>query len=164
MMDKRSESVPRWMGSLPFAPQNKRPVVITPDMEVTTIYGVEPHQAMVVKFISTDKITMGTLTIQPGQWFEPPGIHPADESYFILAGTATILEPSTGNAFQASTGEAFLVPRGIWHQVFNFGQEDVAILSVSAPVQYTAESVRQLESQSVAPRFLLPGASEGGDK
>jgi mannose-6-phosphate isomerase-like protein (cupin superfamily) len=145
------------MGRLPFPPESKRPVVITPDMEVTTIYGVEPHQILVQKFVSTDKITMGVFIVQPGQWFEPPGIHPADEFYYILAGTATVLEPSTGNTFQVCQGETFFIPKGTWHQVFNFEDRDVKILSTSAPVQYTADSLQSEMAPSVTPRFFLPG-------
>ena len=130
---KNRPALPDWVGNLPFSPDKKRPAIIKPDMEVSTIYGNPPHQIRVQKYISTDKLTCGDFVVPVGGYFDPPDIHPGDEFYYLLEGTATVFNPKTGAAYQVKKDEGFLIPGGVWHQVFNFGEENVKILGTIAP-------------------------------
>ena len=98
-------TMPAWVGNLPFPPGEKRPVVITREMEISTVYGGPPHQIRVQKYVSTDLITFGDFEVKPGDYFSPPDVHPGCELYYLLGGTATVLNPQTGRAFQVKKGE-----------------------------------------------------------
>src|SRR3990172_5979879 len=96
--------VPSWMGNFPFPPDRKKPVVITKDIESKAIYlyGKPPGQIKVQKYVSTDKITVGDFTLLPGDSFEPPGIHPGPEFYYVLSGQVSPFNPETGETYIVS--------------------------------------------------------------
>ncbi|MCL5985620.1 MAG: cupin domain-containing protein [Actinobacteria bacterium] len=132
MSDKSKDSsgIPSWMGNHPFPPDKKRPVLINKKDEVITVYGsgkekISPHIA-----ISTDKILISTWHVPPGQTFQPPDIHSGDEPYYVLKGTATVVNPETGQVVEANEGDAVLIPAKCWHQVYNFTEEDLIIVAI----------------------------------
>ncbi|MEK6646622.1 MAG: cupin domain-containing protein [Candidatus Firestonebacteria bacterium] len=126
-------SVPNWMGRHPFSPEEKKVTVITSDKEVTTIYGVEGHQVSSQIYISTDKVNLSDFVIPAGNYFDPPDIHSGVECYYVLQGKAMMLHPETGRTYQIVKGDAFLIPVGVWHQGYNFTNENVKILCGIAP-------------------------------
>ena len=138
---QKKRYIPSWVGNLPFKPDNKKPAIITRDMEISTIYGAMPHEIRVQKYVSTNRITYGDFEVPAGGFFAPADCHPGNECYTLLEGTATVLNPETGEAFQVQEGEAFLIEAGVWHQVFNFGEKNVKILGTIAPSIWSADQM-----------------------
>jgi len=161
---KRKEAkkpfLPEWVGRLPFEPDKKRPAIIRPDMEVSTIYGNPPHQIAVHKYVSTDKLTCGDFIVPPGGYFAPPDIHPGDEFYYLLEGTATIFNPQTAEVYQVKEGEGFFIPGGVWHQVFNFGDKRVKILGTIAPAIWSEKDMGSEIEYLDKPRFYKPDTTK----
>lgn len=150
--------IPEWVGRLPFAPDRKKPVVIRPHMEVSTIYGNIPGQIAVHKYVSTDKLTCGDFIVLSGGYFDPPDIHPGDEFYYILQGISTVFNPQTGEVYQVKEGEGFLIPGGVWHQVFNFGDINVKILGSIAPAIWSKEDRGSEIEYLDKSKFYKPGS------
>ena len=121
---------PAWAGNHPFPPDKKRPVLITSDKEVTTIYGTGRDRISPRIFISTDKILLSEWIVPPGGTFSPPDIHSGDEPYYVRKGVATIVNPETGQTLEVPEGDAVLIPAKSWHQVYNFTEQDVDIIAI----------------------------------
>jgi len=90
-------------------------------------------------YISTDEITLSDYWICPGAKFSPPDIHTGDEFYYVRKGTLTLTNPDTGKTYEIKKDEAFLIPKNIWHQGFNFGNENVQVLTIIAPSLWSTE-------------------------
>jgi len=73
--EKKVTSIPEWIGKYPFSPEEKKPVTITKNMELSTLYGFQGTQVESQIFVSTDKITFSDWTLPPGARIEPPGLH-----------------------------------------------------------------------------------------
>ena len=84
-------------------------------------------------YLSTDKITVCSMEIGPGGFFNPPDYHPGDEAYFVLDGTITQFNPETGGCIEVKEGEALLIPKGTLHSAYNFTDKIVKVLAVIAP-------------------------------
>lgn len=133
--------IPVWQGRFPFPPESKVPCKISYINQISTIYGKPPHQNIVNKYASTDKITVGDFIVNTGGYFEPPGYHAGDEVYYIKQGTATVTNPETGETYMAETGDGFIVSQNTWHQVFNYEKEDLIILTAHAPTLYSEDDM-----------------------
>lgn len=136
---KDKVSVPAWLGNHPFPPEKKKPVLIRTEDEISTIYGLPHHQVSSQVYVSTDKLTFSDFTVPPGNYFLPPDIHVGDEIYYVLKGTATCFCPDTGTTFEANEGDGIYIPKGAWHQVFNFTHKEVTIICVIAPQNWSAD-------------------------
>jgi mannose-6-phosphate isomerase-like protein (cupin superfamily) len=145
--------MPPWVGNLPFPRGQKRPAVITREMEISTVYGNPPHQIRVQKYISTDRITFGDFEVKPGDCFDPPDIHPGCEFYYLLGGVATVLNPHSGMAYQVRQGEGFLIAPNTWHQVHNFTDQNVAIMGVIAPAIWSEDELGSEIEYLEEPRY-----------
>lgn len=84
-------------------------------------------------YLSTGHITVCSMEIGPGGFFNPPDYHPGDEAYFVLEGTITQFNPATGSCIEVKEGEALLIPKGTLHSAYNFGEKTVKVLAVIAP-------------------------------
>lgn len=84
-------------------------------------------------YLSTDHITVCSMEIGPGGFFNPPDYHPGDETYFVLEGTITQFNPETGACIEVKAGEALIIPKGTLHSAYNFGEKTVKVLAVIAP-------------------------------
>jgi len=157
MSKTTKKTMPDWVGNLPFSPDQKKPAIIKPEMEVSTIYGNPPHEIRVQKYVSTDKLTCGDFQVAVGGCFDPPDVHPGDEFYYLKKGTATVFNPKTGEVYHVKSGEGFLIPGGVWHQVYNFGDENVTILGTIAPAIWSDDDrgseIKYLEKA----KTYLPG-------
>ena len=153
------KKLPDWVGRLPFLPENKIPAIIRPEMEVSTIYGTGKQRIRVQKYVSTDKITCGDFQVPPGGFFDPPDVHPGDEFYYLFQGTAVVFNPQTGETHTVNEKEGFLIPGGVWHQVYNFSETNVTILGTIAPAIWSEEDsgseIEYLEKSN----FYTPGES-----
>jgi len=137
---KKPSSIPEWMGKYPCPPDRKRPTVIRKENAVSLIYGRGDHLDSTPMYISTDKIYLGEYTVPPGEYFEPPDVHAGDECYFCLEGTAIIFDPVHGDAIEMNPGDGLLIPKGTWHQGFNFGDKNFRIVAVIAPKAWDDEA------------------------
>ncbi len=84
-------------------------------------------------YLSTPNLTVCSMEIGPGGFFNPPDYHPGDEAYFVLEGTITQFNPETGAAIEVKENEALLIPKGALHSAYNFGDNKVKVLAVIAP-------------------------------
>lgn len=84
-------------------------------------------------YVSTDQMTVCSMEIGPGGFFNPPDYHPGDEAYFVLEGVITQFNPATGQCIEVKEGEALLIPKETLHSAYNFGDKMVKILAVIAP-------------------------------
>ena len=84
-------------------------------------------------YLSTPNLTVCSMEIGPGGFFNPPDYHPGDEAYFVLEGTITPFNPETGAAIEVKEDEALLIPKGALHSAYNFGDKKVKVLAVIAP-------------------------------
>lgn len=84
-------------------------------------------------FLSTDNLTITTMDIGPGGFFDPPDYHPGDEMYYVLKGTITQYNPELGQVIRVKAGESLLIPKGGAHVAYNFEEESLRIMAVIAP-------------------------------
>lgn len=84
-------------------------------------------------YYSSDTMTVCSMEIGPGGFFNPPDYHPGDEAYFVVEGTITQFNPETGSCIEVKTGEALLIPKGTLHSAYNFGEKKVKVIAVIAP-------------------------------
>jgi len=132
--EPKSPSIPSWIGRHPFPPEGKKFVVITKDMELSTLYGFEGTQVECKRFVSTDKLTLSRWTLPPGTRYEPAGQHNfGDELYYILEGQPVGFNPETGDTYQLQAGDALYIPQGTRHQMFNFTSKVAVAIGVVAP-------------------------------
>lgn len=131
--NRGQSSMPYWLGRHPFEPADKRPVHLGRGGTIPRIVGKGSHRIGTHLYLSTDRITCTDFCVQPGEYFEPPDIHSGDEVYFVLEGTATVLNPETGEVLRVEQGESLLIPKGTWHQTYNFGNRQLVIACTFAP-------------------------------
>lgn len=140
--ERKATSIPTWIGKYPFSPKEKKPVSITKDMELSTLYGFEGTQVESQIFVSTDKITFSDWTLPPGARIEPPGLHNyGDELYYFLEGDPIAFNPEEGEVYQLHAGDALLIPQGTRHQIFNFTHKKIHALSVVAPRVWVEDAI-----------------------
>lgn len=123
------------MGRLPYPPEELKPKHIRKEEYIDSIYPpAAPEFADLTRFIvSTDKIFIGTYQLAPGGSFNPPDLHPGDETYYVLDGTLTQQNAVNGQVIRAYKGESIWMPREAWHKAFNFEDEILRILFAIAP-------------------------------
>lgn len=123
------------MGRLPFPPEKKVPKHIRKEEYIDSIYPpAAPEFSDLTRFIvSTDKLLLGTYQLAPGGSFNPPDLHPGDETYYVLNGTLTQQNAVSGQVIRAYEGESIWMPREAWHKAFNFEDEILRILFLIAP-------------------------------
>ena len=122
----------------PFPPEEKKPVVVTPDKTIVEIFPPDkPYTGNIVwVWVSTDKITVASWQLSPGAFFSPPDAHAGDEVYYVLDGDLTVLCPETGSVKELHKGEALLIPKDSYHQGFNFTNRPVTTLACIAPLMW----------------------------
>jgi mannose-6-phosphate isomerase-like protein (cupin superfamily) len=84
-------------------------------------------------FFSGERLTVCTMDIGPGGFFNPPDYHPGDEAYFVTEGTINQYNPATGQMIEVIAGEALLIPKGALHSAYNFGDSKLRVIAVIAP-------------------------------
>jgi cupin superfamily acireductone dioxygenase involved in methionine salvage len=110
--DTKKSSMPEWMGNWPFREgEVKRPVVITREKELSTLYGYEGHQ-----------------------------VCSGDEIYYVTQGDPTAFNAEMGEVFQMHQGDALLIPRGTRHQIANFTEKIVKIIATNAPKTWVEDA------------------------
>ena len=136
MTDEKS-SIPPWAGRLPFEPDKKKPHKFRVEDCLTRLYGKNNHKVLTGTYLSTDKLSCSSFRILPGCYFEPYDIHGGDEIYYLAAGSGTVLNPLTGRTYRFEAGEFMWIPQGVWHQFYNFGNEEACIVTAFAPKMWS---------------------------
>lgn len=128
-------NVADYFGKYPCEPGKRKPVHITREKMITYIYTPErPHDSdLNWMFATTEKMFCGAYQLAPGSSFDPTDVHAGDEYYYILEGTFTMLNPSTGEVWEVKKGEAINLPKGAPHKAYNFGTEYAKVLYVIVP-------------------------------
>ena len=129
----RPGTQPEWAGRRPVEPGEKRPMLLTRETSIPRAYGTPPHQIATWLHVSTDKLACTEFSVLPGEHFSPPDIHTGDEVYYMAEGTATVLNPETGEVHTVAEGDVLLIPKGTWHQTFNFTDKKITVLCSFAP-------------------------------
>lgn len=137
-------------GRFPFSsPEEKKPLLLTKKDALSRTYGEPAHQIASYTYLSTNRIHISQFSVLPGQYFVPAGIHGGDESYFMLEGELTILNPEIGSMCTAKKGDVVLIPKGSMHQPYNFSNGTGTLLCAIAPhVKYDEEDEKVIEQDT----------------
>lgn len=138
-------SFPEWAGRYPFEPDKKRPMVLSRQTAIPRIYGYAQHRIATYLHISTDRISCAEFSVSPGEYFEPPDIHSGDEVYYMLEGTATVLNPETGQVYTVEQGDFFYISKGTWHQTYNYTVKTITIICSFAPRMWPEDAELAIE-------------------
>ena len=152
--EKKASEIPAWMGNHPFTPDKKRPMLITREQELSTIYGVGSNRVAPRIYVSTDRILMSDFKVPPGGHFDPPDIHVADEPYYILKGTVNLVNPETGETIEVKAGDAAWIPAGGWHVAYNFGEEEAIVIAIIAGKVWSEDAMGSAIEFKDEPQYL----------
>jgi mannose-6-phosphate isomerase-like protein (cupin superfamily) len=135
MEENAMVEISNYFGRYPCEPNEKKPVHITREKMILYIYTPEkPHMSdLNWLFATTEVMFSGAYLLAPGSSFDPPDVHDGDEYYYVLSGTFTMLNPSTGHVTEIHKGEAINLPRGALHKAYNFGTEAAKVIYLIAP-------------------------------
>ena len=141
-MSENKKEMPEWLKSYPFPPGKKEPMLRKFEDGLQLVYGKNGKifDYTPIHFI-TDRLVLGEYTVPPGEYFEPPDVHPGDECYYCLEGSAVIFDPLHGDALEMNPGDGLLIPKGTWHVGFNFGNVNFRLLAVLAPKIWSEEEM-----------------------
>ncbi len=120
------------MGKLPFPPDKKKPVVINKQNTEEVAFGEEDQPIRIAVFADTNRLYFSEYSVKPGGWFKPPDIHAGDGVYYCLERNPTLFDPVNGDVIEMEEGDALLIPKGVWHQAFNFGDKNFRLITVIA--------------------------------
>lgn len=124
-------------GNHPFTPDGKKDEVIFLDSS-NIGYFLYPDEGLDYSdvnnvFFSGERLTVCTMDIGPGGFFNPPDYHPGDEAYFVAEGVDSQYNPATGQLIQVKQDEALLIPKGVLHSAYNFEGVRLRTIAVIAP-------------------------------
>lgn len=98
---------------------------------VTSPTGEIIHELMGTAAGGTQQHSLAQITLPPGRG-AARHYHPvAEESYYILAGAATVT--LDGETIRMNPGDAVAIPAGSIHEIHNTGEADLVFLAVCAP-------------------------------
>ncbi len=117
-------------------PRNKV-VHITRDLVAPFIYptpelGMDYSDISYI-YVSTEEFTASWYTVAPGSFFSPADYHAGDEVYIVLDGTLTMLNTEVGQVVNVNKGEGLLMPKGVSHIGYNFGDIKTKTAAFLAP-------------------------------
>jgi mannose-6-phosphate isomerase-like protein (cupin superfamily) len=85
------------------------------------------------------KHSLALVTIPPGKASQLHYHHTAEETYYVLRGTARLV--IDGQESQLLPGQACLIQPPEQHQIFNSGQDDLEFIAVCTPPWTPEDSV-----------------------
>lgn len=133
---KERPSIPDWAGRYPFEPDQKKPCLLKRESALPRLFGKGTHKVPTYLYVSTDRITSTEFHVPPGEYFEPCDIHGGEEVYYVHRGRAVVLDPQIGRTYVVSQGSLFYIPRLMWHQTYNFSDEELVIIPFFAPIMW----------------------------
>src|SRR3954462_12577168 len=112
------------------------------DRGVADRLSLSPHQEMIVRSVS-DAALEGEARYQPGSQKPPVHLHPEQDEHFeVLAGEVTALVDGAERTYAA--GDAFDIPRGTPHTMWNGGDDEARVIWRTAPALDTLGWFRAL--------------------
>ncbi len=156
--NKKPAAVPKYIFNFPFSPGEKKPARITRAESAQHLYGFEGTWNEVYTFVSTDKITLSFFYLPPNGYVKPAGYHRhGDEYYYILEGEAVLTNPETGQTMHLKGRDTAYIPQSVRHQIFNFTDRMLAVLSILAPVAWKDDGMGTAITAVKDPKFFSPG-------
>jgi gentisate 1,2-dioxygenase len=138
---------------LPF--DELEPMIITEETTSARIYGRERYSVPSYVRVATRDMSLNGFHIPPGGHFEPIDVHAVgDEIYYVTRGVAKVLNPERGVVHTIKPGDTILIPMGVPHQAWNFGDETTEMLVALAPRQW-AGSGDEVEVAEIVERGRL---------
>jgi quercetin dioxygenase-like cupin family protein len=92
------------------------------------------HPIPVAMWASTEHLTVGTLSLLPGQHTDAHA-HGGDESLYVLGGTLNVRVPDNDGQrwFELKPRDGFYLPAGVPHQYYNVSAEPARLIFGVAP-------------------------------
>jgi mannose-6-phosphate isomerase-like protein (cupin superfamily) len=135
VVDGRFDLLGRWPAALP----ETRDALLRDGGMVTLGAGEALHliagnesPTLVSLYISTDRLTAGTVQLRGGQRADPE-MHPGDEVLYVLRGRLHVFLPDTRDWFEANPKDTVFLPEGTRHQYWNYGDQPVAFAFAVTP-------------------------------
>ena len=86
------------------------------------------------EYFVTDKITLGTSTLEPGQTGDIDWGHPnSHEIFFVVKGKVVLRTPNDAARYELEEGDAILMPESVPHELTNVGDTTAVISWSKAP-------------------------------
>jgi quercetin dioxygenase-like cupin family protein len=127
----------QWMGQWPLSQTNARSsFTIQTVREADYLWRMEGQnqQALVGILAATEHLTVGKLSLMPGQHTEVQ-THGGDESLYLLDGVLNMRLPENEGPrwFELKPGDGFYLPEGTPHQYYNVSDRPVSFIFGVAP-------------------------------
>ena len=86
------------------------------------------------EYFVTDKITLGTSTLEPGQTGDIDWGHPnSHEIFFVVKVKVVLRTPNDDARYELEEGDAILMPESVPHELTNVGDTTAVISWSKAP-------------------------------
>ncbi len=123
----------RWPAALGEAAHAATMRLLGADSVMWRLEGTE-RPVLVGVLASTDRLTVGTITLLPGQRSEAQ-THGGDESLYLLDGTMHVRLPEQQGQrwFELKPGDGFYIPQGVPHQYYNISDRPANLIFGVAP-------------------------------
>lgn len=133
----------QWLGHWPMeraAATAGRSITVLREADLMWRLEGETHPALVGLWVATEHLTVGQITLQPGQQVDAHA-HGGDESLYVLDGVLNVRVPENKGQrwFELNPRDGFYVPGGVSHQYYNVSNEPVRFMFGVAPL-YLASS------------------------
>jgi len=136
------EALCTWHHRRPFDGVEQFPCVITPG-DAAYLSSVPERSEPVWMYVSTRRVNIGTLYVEPGEWFDP-GDHPGPEPYFCVRGCLHLGNPDTADVIKIRAGDAANIPALAQHFAWNFGEEVAEVVWWVPGEMHTEEWKRKI--------------------
>jgi mannose-6-phosphate isomerase-like protein (cupin superfamily) len=126
----------QWLGRWPPRAEEElggRLRVVTARDALLRLEG-DGQKVLVEIFVSTEHLTVGRMTLQPGQQTEPDA-RGGDEGLYLLEGQLLLRLPEHDGprCFELHPGDGFYVPEGVPRQFFNYADQPARLMFGVAP-------------------------------
>ncbi|NCB53161.1 MAG: cupin domain-containing protein [Clostridia bacterium] len=89
------------------------------------------------EYFKTDKITLGTSTLQPGETGSVDWGHKAsNEIFFVIRGKVALRTPNNDAKYELDEGDAIIMPETVPHELTNIGTETAVVSWSLAPSEF----------------------------
>ena len=157
----KKREIPYWIGTTPYLPSEKHEKLIK-DCELLFLYGFEGNQVENRVYVCSDMIFTADYVLAPGAFYDPPGLHLyGDESYFVAEGEGLAFNPETGETFLLEEGDTLLIPQGTRHQMYNFTNKQLKIITTVAPRIWASDDMGTVIPKVEHPKFYIPKGKRG---
>jgi quercetin dioxygenase-like cupin family protein len=127
----------QWLGQWPAAQQEadrERTIQAVRESDVLWRLEGEEHLTLVGILMSTEHLTVGTITLLPGQQTDVH-THGGDEGLYLREGTLNVRVPEHNGVrwHELKAGDGFYIPQGEPHQYYNISGQPATLVFGVAP-------------------------------